>query len=116
MQGGLGSGFDNADDGDGNSLLDVFEGNALIYVHKEMELVDVGRRYPAEHYAVVDDKLRILRAIKDHWRERVTTVFVRQGHYAHDPTALAQYPAPDVSIERIGELLEHELTSLLASA
>jgi FMN phosphatase YigB (HAD superfamily) len=99
-----------------SGLYEVFRGNVLIYVHKEEELDDVERRFPAEHYVVVDDKLRILSAIKRVWQSRVTTVFVRQGHYARDPQALAQYPPADVSIERIGELLEHELTGLLAAA
>jgi FMN phosphatase YigB (HAD superfamily) len=99
-----------------SGLYEVFNGNVLIYVHKEEELADVEQRFPAEHYVVVDDKLRILSAIKNIWRARVTTVFVRQGHYAHDSKALAQYPAADVSLERIGELVQHELTGLLASA
>jgi FMN phosphatase YigB (HAD superfamily) len=98
-----------------SGLYEVFNGNVLIYIHKEEELADVEQRFPAEHYVVVDDKLRILSAIKNIWRSRVTTVFVRQGHYAHDPKVLAQYPAADVSIERIGELVEHELTGLLAA-
>jgi FMN phosphatase YigB (HAD superfamily) len=79
--------------------------NVLIYVHKEQELADVEARYPAEHYVVVDDKLRILDAIKRVWGSRVTTVFPRQGHYAHDPQVLASYPPADISIERIGEIL-----------
>jgi hypothetical protein len=87
-----------------SGMYEQFHGNVLIYVHKEEELGDVEQRFPAEHYVVVDDKLRILSAIKDVWRSRVTTVFVRQGHYAGDPKALAQYPAADVSIERIGDL------------
>lgn len=99
-----------------SGLLDVFEGNALIYVHKEMELVDVGRRYPAEHYAVVDDKLRILRAIKDHWRERVTTVFVRQGHYAADPKALAEYGPADINLEHIAEFCNLSIEDLIGRA
>jgi FMN phosphatase YigB (HAD superfamily) len=99
-----------------SGLYEVFQGDVLIYVHKEEELDDVEQRFPAEHYVVVDDKPRILNAIKQIWRSRVTTVFVRQGHYARDPQALAQYPSADVSIGRIGELLEHELTGLLAAA
>ncbi len=79
-------------------------GNVLIYIHKEQMLDDVAQRYPAEHYVVVDDKVRILSAMKQIWRSRVTTVFVRQGHYAHDPSLLAAYEAPDVTIERIADL------------
>ena len=99
-----------------SGLYERFEGNVLIYVHKEQELDDVERRYPAAHYVLVDDKLRILEAVKKIWGSRVTTVFVRQGHYAHDPKALAQYPPADVNLERIGELLNHDLAGLVAAA
>ena len=84
-------------------------GNVLIYVHKEQELDDAARRFPADHYVMVDDKLRILAAIKTIWGLRVTTVFVRQGRYALDPKILATYPAADASIERIGDLLNCDL-------
>jgi FMN phosphatase YigB (HAD superfamily) len=94
-----------------SGLYEVFQGNVLIYVHKEHELEHVERLYPAEHYVMVDDKLRILTAIKDTWKSRVTTVFVRQGHYAHDRQAIAKYPAADVSIERIGALVEVDTAS-----
>jgi FMN phosphatase YigB (HAD superfamily) len=79
-------------------------GHVLIYIHKEEMLADVESRYPAHHYVVVDDKLRILAAIKKIWKERVTTVFVRQGHYAHDLQAMAGYPPADIMIERIADL------------
>ena len=85
-------------------LYDAFDGAVLIYVHKELELEDVTRRYPADHYVLVDDKLRILSAVKEVWGELVTTVFVRQGHYAHDATAISGYPAADYTIERIADL------------
>lgn len=88
-------------------------GRVLIYVHKEQELDDVEQRYPAEHYVLVDDKLRILAAVKKFWGSRVTTVFVRQGHYASDPKILASYSPPDISIERIGDLLRYQLPELL---
>jgi FMN phosphatase YigB (HAD superfamily) len=88
-----------------SGLFEAVEGNILIYIHKEHELADVERRYPAGRYVMVDDKLRILKAIKDAWGERVTTVFPRQGHYAHDASIIAEYPAADISIERIGDLL-----------
>jgi FMN phosphatase YigB (HAD superfamily) len=87
-------------------LYDAFDGAVLIYVHKELELEDVTRRYPADHYVLVDDKLRILSAIKGIWGERVTTVFVRQGHYAHDAAALSGYRAADYTIERISDVSE----------
>jgi FMN phosphatase YigB (HAD superfamily) len=88
-------------------------GRVLIYVHKEQELDDVEQRYPAEHYVLVDDKLRILAAVKKFWGSRVTTIFVRQGHYAIDPKILASYPPADISIRRIGDLLQYHLPELL---
>jgi len=97
-----------------SGLYELFQGNVLIYVHKEHELADVEQRFPAAHYVVVDDKIRILHAIKQIWQARVTTVFVRQGHYALDTKALAQYPAADVSIARIGDLLNHDFGNLTA--
>jgi len=92
------------------------EKNALIYIHKELELADVERRYPAEHYVMVDDKVRILAAMKQAWGQRLTTVFPRQGHYAHDPGELAKYPPADISIERIGDLLNYDFPALSKAA
>ena len=93
-----------------SGLLEAVDGNVLIYVHKEIELEDVERRFPAEHYVIVDDKLRLLAAFKSGWGDRVTTVFPRQGHYAHDPEILRRYPPADISIDRIGDLLEVDLS------
>jgi hypothetical protein len=90
-------------------LYEAVEGHALIYVHKEHELADVEARCPAAHYVMVDDKLRILTAIKKLWGTRVTTVFVRQGHYARDPKILAAYSPADASVERTGDLLDFQL-------
>ena len=90
-------------------------GRVLIYVRKEQELDDVEQRYAAEHYVLVDDKLRILAAVKKFWGSRVTTIFVRQGHYAADPKILASYPPADISIGRIGDLLQYQLPELLNS-
>jgi FMN phosphatase YigB (HAD superfamily) len=87
-----------------SGLFDAVDGHVLIYVHKELMLADIERRYPAAHYVMVDDKLRILTAIKAGWQDRVTTVFVRQGHYALDPEIVAANPAADVTIERIEDL------------
>jgi FMN phosphatase YigB (HAD superfamily) len=98
-----------------SGLFDAVQKNVLIYVHKEHELDDVERRYPAEHYVLVDDKLRILTAIKQIWGKRVTTVFPQQGHYALDPEVLAQYPPADLTIVRIGDLLNYDLPTLLAA-
>lgn len=97
-----------------SGLFEAVEGNVLIYIHKEHELDDVERRYPADHYVVVDDKLRILTAVKKIWGARVTTVFPRQGHYARDSQVLASFQPADVSIERIGDLLTYDLQTLLA--
>jgi len=93
-------------------LFEAVEGRILIYVHKENELQDVERRFPADHYVMVDDKVRILTALKNIWRERVTTVFVRQGHYA-TASDVAQYPAADLSIDRIADLTRVDLQLLL---
>ena len=99
-----------------SGLFEAVEGNVLIYVHKEHELANVARRHPAEHYVMVDDKLRILAAMKKIWGKRLTTVFVRQGHYAMDPKVVASCPPADMTIERIGDLLNYSLRDLLAAA
>jgi len=96
-----------------SGLLEAVEKNVLIYVHKETELEDIERRYPADRYVVVDDKLRILTAIKKVWGRRVTTVFPRQGHYAQDPEILANFPSADISVDRIGDLLDYNLERLV---
>ncbi len=98
-----------------SGLFDAVERRILIYIHKEQELDDVERRFPAEHYVLVDDKVRILAAAKKVWGERLTTVFPRQGHYARDPQ-VATYPPPDLTIERIGDLLNYDLPALLRAA
>lgn len=86
----------------------------LIYVHKEKELEDVERRFPAGHYVLIDDKLRILAEIKKIWGEKVTTVFPRQGHYALDPAIVSAYPPADIMVKRIGELLNYDRDAFLA--
>jgi len=88
-----------------SGLHNAFAGNVLIYVHKELELDDVAQRYPAHHYILVDDKLRLLAAIKKIWGGDVTTVFVRQGHYAHEK-AITGYPPADYTIERIADFVK----------
>jgi FMN phosphatase YigB (HAD superfamily) len=89
-----------------SGLWAAVEGAVLIYIHKERMLDEVERRYPARRYVVVDDKIRILSAIKSVWRDRVTTVFVRQGHYAADLALVAAYPAADVTVDRVGDLVD----------
>ena len=91
---------------DRSGLWSAVEGNVLIYVHKEQQLDDVQARFPARHYAVVDDKLRILDAIKRDWGSRVTTVFLRQGHYATDVESVKAYSPADITLERIDELVD----------
>jgi len=90
------------------------EGRILVYIHKEKELEDVEHCFPARHYVLVDDKVRILTAVKQIWGNRVTTVFPRQGHYAH-AKQVETYPRPDITIEGIGELRDYDLPSLLRS-
>jgi len=89
-----------------SGLLDAVDGDVLIYIHKEEMLDDVERRYPARRYVMVDDKIRILAAIKAIWRQRVTTLFVRQGSYAADRAEVARYPPADAAIDRIGEIVD----------
>lgn len=97
-----------------SGLFAAVAGRVLIYIHKERALDDVARRFPARHYVVVDDKLRILTAVKEKWGERVTTVLPRQGQYANDPGVHTSFPPPDRSVERLADLLSHDLTTLLA--
>ncbi len=96
-----------------SGIFSAVAGNVLIYIHKEEQLDDVQRHYPAQHYVLIDDKLRILTAVKKAWGPRVTTVFPRQGHYAHDPQVLAANPPADITVECIGDLLNYDLSALL---
>jgi hypothetical protein len=96
-----------------SGLWNAFDGRVLIYIHKEQELDDVERFYPAGHYVLIDDKLRILSAVKEIWGERVTTVFPKQGHYALDPKALTEYPPADIELAKIGDLLRYDLSAFL---
>lgn len=98
-----------------SGLWAAVEGRVLIYIHKEQMLDAVAARYPARHYVMIDDKLRILAMIKKVWRDRVTTVFPRQGHYAHDPDNLTAYPAADLTVERIGDLVTCDLPALVGA-
>jgi len=97
-----------------SGLGEAVEGRVLIYIHKEKELDDVEQRHPADHYVLVDDKVRILTAVKQVWKDRLTTVFPRQGHYAH-AADVASYPTPDVTIARVGELVDWDLPALVAA-
>jgi hypothetical protein len=97
-------------------LADAVLRRVLIYIHKEEQLADVALRLPADHYVLIDDKLRILDAVKRAWGQRVTTVFVRQGHYAFDPEVLARHPPADLTIEHVGDLAEYDWKSVLPKA
>jgi FMN phosphatase YigB (HAD superfamily) len=94
------------------ALWDAVEGRVLIYVHKEQMLDAIAAAYPARHYVMIDDKLRILSAMKAVWGARLTTVFVRQGHYALDTQALAAYAPADITVERIGDLVDYQWPAL----
>ena len=98
-----------------SGLAEAVEGRVLIYIHKEQQLDDVEKHFPARRYVMVDDKLRLLTAVKDVWGSRLTTVFPRQGHYAHDPKVLTMYPPADITIEHIADLLRYDLPALLAA-
>jgi FMN phosphatase YigB (HAD superfamily) len=95
-----------------SGLWDAVEGRVLIYLHKEQMLESVAHRFPAQHYVMIDDKVRILAAMKKSWGAKLTTVFPRQGHYALDEAEVAKYPAPDVTVETIGALAGRDLSSL----
>jgi FMN phosphatase YigB (HAD superfamily) len=96
-----------------SGIWNEFEGRVLIYIHKEEELDDVERLYPARHYVLIDDKLRILASVKKAWGDRVTTVFPKQGHYALDPATTAEYPPADVELASIGDLVNYDLKRLV---
>jgi FMN phosphatase YigB (HAD superfamily) len=96
-----------------SGLWHAFDNRVLIYVHKEQELDDVERFYPADHYVLIDDKLRILAAVKKIWGERVTTVFPKQGHYAHDPKILSEFPPADIELANIGDVITCNLSAFL---
>jgi FMN phosphatase YigB (HAD superfamily) len=95
-----------------SGLREAVDEKVMIYIHKEQELDDVKTRYPADHYVLIDDKVRILDAVKKTWGKNVTTVFPRQGHYAADTNEVAKYMPPDVTVDRIDQLLEYDLTKL----
>jgi FMN phosphatase YigB (HAD superfamily) len=101
---------------DRSGLREAFNDEVLIYIHKEEELADVEAKYSAQHYVMVDDKVRLLAAIKEYWGEKVTTIFPRQGHYALDAALVAQYPKPDITMERIGELQKYSAAEILSAA
>jgi len=95
-----------------SGLGEAVKKNILIYIHKEHELADIERRYPAEHYFLIDDKVRILAAVKKQWHDRVTTVFVKQGHYALDAETVSRFPAADIEVNRIGDLLDRDFEAV----
>ena len=98
-----------------SGLREAVDEKVMIYIHKEQELDDVKKRYPADHYVLIDDKVRILDAVKKTWGANVTTVFPRQGHYAADEKEVARYMAPDLTVDRIDQLREYDLARLRAA-
>jgi len=96
-----------------SGLWEAVDGRVLIYIHKEEMLSNVEHHYPARHYVMVDDKLRILAAMKKVWGSRVTTVWPRQGHYALDSRVTDMYPSADLTIEHIGDLVNHDLRAMI---
>jgi FMN phosphatase YigB (HAD superfamily) len=96
-----------------SGIYDAVGGRVLIYVHKEEQLDDVEKRYPAQHYVFVDDKVRLLAAVKKVWGPRLTTVFPKQGHYALDAAAVSKYPPADIAIDCIGDLVKYDLPALV---
>jgi FMN phosphatase YigB (HAD superfamily) len=95
-----------------SGLWEAVDAQVLIFIHKEQMLDHVERRFPADHYVMLDDKVRILSAMKAVWGSRLTTVFPRQGHYALDAVEVARYPEPDITLDRIGDLVNYDLRSL----
>src|SRR5438128_7634198 len=98
-----------------SGIFEAVDGRVLIYIHKEHDLDDVERRHPADHYVLIDDKPRILAAVKSAWGDRVTTVLPRQGQFAHAPDASSYHPAADLTVERIGELFAYEFRDFIAA-
>jgi FMN phosphatase YigB (HAD superfamily) len=98
-----------------SGLWQAVDGHVLIYIHKQHELQDIESKYPADHYVLIDDKLPILTPVKQGWGARVTTVFPRQGQYAHDPQLVASNPTPDLTIECIADVLAYDMTSLVSA-
>jgi beta-phosphoglucomutase-like phosphatase (HAD superfamily) len=98
-----------------SGLWNAFDGRVLGYVQKDQELEAIAQAFPARHYILVDDKLKLLNAVKGIWGNRVTTIFVKQGHYANDPNVLASEPAADVSVDRVAELMMHDFSTIRAN-
>ena len=99
-----------------SGLWSAVDGRVLIYIHKETMLDAVAAEFPARHYVMIDDKLRVLTMMKNEWRDRLTTVFPRQGHYASDPEILATYPSADLAVDRISDLIAYERSAFLDAA
>jgi FMN phosphatase YigB (HAD superfamily) len=99
-----------------SGLWSAFDGHVLIYIHKELELAEVERIYPAKRYVMIDDKLRILAAVKKVWGERGTTVFPVQGHYAQGPASLAGYQPADLQLDQIGDLNNFALSAFVTQS
>jgi FMN phosphatase YigB (HAD superfamily) len=95
-----------------SGLAEAVQGRFLVYAHKEKCLDDVTARYPADHYVAIDDNIRVLSGIKDCWKDRVNTIFVQQGHFAHDQQRLKRYPPADATVNQIADLLRYDLEKI----
>ena len=95
-----------------SGLSEAVEGRVLVYIHKEQQLHEVERHFPAHHYVMIEDKPHLLTAAKKLWKDRATTIFVQQGRHAHDPKNVKPFPAPDLTVERIGNLLSSDYRHL----
>jgi hypothetical protein len=94
-----------------SGLFEAVEGRVLVYIHKEQELPEVERLFPADHYIMIDDKIRILATAKEYWGTRLTTVFVHQGHYGTS-SEVENYPQADISVELISDLVGYDIRAL----
>ncbi len=90
-------------------LWQAVDGRVLIYQNKQQRLADIAHRFPAQHYVMIDDKPDVLVHMKSAWSSRLTTVFPRQGHYAHDQEHRHDQPEPDISIDHIGDMLKLDI-------
>ena len=98
-----------------SGIWNAVQGRVLIYLHKEGALDGMQRRYPARHYVMVDDKAQLLAAMKRVLGQKLTSVFVHQGHYAAQSANTVIDPPPDLEIQRISDLLNLHLSDFLAA-
>ncbi|WP_158744178.1 HAD family hydrolase [Acidisphaera sp. L21] len=97
----------------GAGLIEPLDRHIMICVHKEAEVAEIERRYPAERYVVIDDKIRLLTAFKKVWGNKVMTVFPRQGQFGLDTKVIAANPPADIDVDRIAQLLDGSILNRL---